>query len=467
MEHEEIYVKRRNFLKNTAMAGSLAALPLLGAQAMAGTASSGGDSSGSLAGKARKYDFKRYRETNTLCPIYRVTPDDGYYLQTFYDINPWSPSGRYLTCTKFPFQDRQPGHKDEAQICVIDTKDHTLTEVYSTTGWGFQLGANVQWGSTDRHLYFNDKVDGEGVCVRLDLETGKSEPLAGPMYHIAPDESAIISFPLDLINETQAGYGYAVDPARVRKMKPGAAHDEGIWRTDLKTNKKTLLVSLAEAYEVLPDSDKKRFKGGTFYYFHSKFNPQGTKILQVFRCKMPTSGTEFGIGGTSQFKPSLVTFNPDGTDMKLALSNEVWGKGGHHPNWHPNGERILMNLKLDYERLKFCSFRYDGSDFRVLSETIHGSGHPSFHKDGRHIITDVYPDQPYATRGKEVPIRLVDIENQTEKNLAYVFTLGMPNANVLRIDPHPAWSRDYTQVCFNASPEGRRQIYVADLSELV
>jgi Tol biopolymer transport system component len=60
----------------------------------------------------------------------------------------------------------------------------------------------------------------------------------------------------------------------------------------------------------------------------------------------------------------------------------------------------------------------------------------------------------------------VDIESQSEQNLAYVFTLGMPNANVLRIDPHPAWSRDYTKVCFNAAPEGRRQIYVADLSEL-
>ncbi len=451
---------------SSALAGSLAALPLFASLNKARAGVLPGSLSGTFPGKIN-YNFRTYRDTDTLCPVYRVTPDNGYYLQTFYDICPWSPSQRYLACVRFPFQNREPGHLDEAQICVIDMKDHSLTEVYSTTGWGFQLGANVQWGATDRHLYFNDKVDGEGVCVRLDLETGKAEPLAGPMYHIAPDESAIISFPLDLINETQAGYGYAVDPARIRKMKPGAAENEGIWRTDLKTNKKTLLVSLAEAYEVLPDSDKKRFKGGTFYFFHSKFNPRGTKILQVFRCKMPLSGTEFGIGGTSQFKPSLITFNTDGTDLKLALANEVWGKGGHHPNWHPDGERILMNLKLDYDRIKFCSFRYDGSDFRVLSETINGSGHPSFHKDGRHIITDAYPDQDFATRGKEVPIRLIDIEQQTEKNLCYVFTLGMPNANVLRIDPHPAWSRDYTKVCFNASPEGRRQIFVADLSELI
>ncbi|MCW8925082.1 MAG: hypothetical protein OQJ84_02410 [Xanthomonadales bacterium] len=416
----------------------------------------------------KQYDFKRYRETATLVPVHKVTPDDGYYLHTFYDICPWSPSQRFLACTKFPFQDREPKYGEEAQICVIDMKDQTLTEVHSTSGWGFQLGSNVQWGATDRYLYFNDLLDGECVCVRLDLETGKSDYLAGPMYHVAPDDSAVVSFPLDLINATQSGYGYAMDPARARILPPGAAEDEGIWRTDLKTGKKELIVSLAQAYDILPDADKKRFEGGTFYFFHSKYNPQSNRILQVFRCLMPNTGNnEFGIGGTGIFKPMLVTFNADGSDLKLALSNDVWGKGGHHPNWHPNGEEILMNLKLDYDRIKFCSYRYDGSDFKVLSETVEGSGHPSFHANGRHIVTDVYPDQDFASKSKEVPIRLVDIGSQSEQNLCFVFTLGMPNANVLRIDPHPAWSRDYTKVCFNAAPEGRRQIFVADVSELI
>jgi len=445
----------------------MAALPILGSCGKADTAAPADTAPVTTDGPA-KYDFKRYRETATLVPVHKVTQDDGYYLHTFYDICPWSPSQRYLACTKFPFQDREPKYGEAAQICVIDMKDQTLTEVYSTSGWGFQLGSNVQWGATDRYLYFNDVVGGECVCVRLDLETGKADELAGPMYHVAPDDSAVVSFPLDLINATQSGYGYAMDPARARILPPGAAEDEGIWRTDLKTGKKELIVSLAQAYDILPDADKKRFEGGTFYFFHSKYNPQSNRILQVFRCLMPNTGNaEFGIGGTGVFKPMLVTFNSDGSDLKLALPNEVWGKGGHHPNWHPDGERILMNLKLDYDRIKFCTYRHDGSDFRVLSESVEGSGHPSFHGNGRHIVTDVYPDQDFASSSKEVPIRLVDIESQTEQNLCFVFTLGMPNANVLRIDPHPAWSRDYTKVCFNAAPEGRRQIYVADVSELI
>lgn len=457
-------MKRRELLHNAALAGSLAALP--GAGLMAG----GQDQpvgKRSAAATSLGEVFPRYRETATDCPVYRVTPDDGYYLHTFYDICPWSPSQRYLACTRFPFQDREPKYGEEAQVCLIDTHDGSLTDVWSTRAWGFQLGSNVQWGATDRYLYFNDLVDGEAVCVRLDLETGKGEPLAGPMYHVAPDDSAVVSYPLDLINASQSGYGYAESPDRVRTLTPGAAQDEGIWRTDLKTGKKTLLVSIAEAYEVLPDADKDRFRGGTFVFFHSKYNPQTSRILQVFRCMMPDAGTEFGIGGTGVFKPSLITFNPDGSDVKLALPNQVWGKGGHHPNWHPDGQHILMNLKMDYDRLKLCTFRPDGSNFRVLSETVHGSGHPSFHRDGRHIITDTYPEEDYAAASKEVPLRLIDLQGQAERKLFYVFTLGMPNANVLRIDPHPAWSRDYRKVCFNAAPEGRRQVFVADLEELV
>jgi len=449
---------RRDFLKIPVLASLSGILSNCAIEDMAEPGSSS---------RIDRYEFKPYRENDVLCPVYRVTPDDGYYLHSFYDICPWSPSQRFLACTKFPFQDREPRPGDRAEICVIDLEEQSLEEVYSTNGWGFQLGANIQWGRTDRYLYFNDTLEGEGVCVRLDLETGSSELFAGPMYHLAPDESCIIGFPLDLINETQSGYGVAVDPNKVRKLPQGASDKEGVWRTDLGSGKKELLISLAQAYEILPETDRKRFEEGTFFFFHSKFNPQGTRISQVFRCLLPNAGEEFGVGGTKRVNPTLLTLNSDGSDLKIALPNEVWGKGGHHPNWHPDGEQILMNLKLDYEDLRFCSFRFDGSEFRILSDTVKGSGHPSFHQSGRFIVTDVYPEEHFASKSKEVPIRLVDLENQNEQNICYVYTTGQPNANVLRVDPHVVWSRDYSKVCFNAAPEGRRQLFIADLSEIV
>ena len=69
-----------------------------------------------------------YRPGAFAVPVRRVTPDDGFYLHTFYDICPWSPSQRYLACTRFPFQDREPKFGEEAQVCLVDMRDGTLTQ---------------------------------------------------------------------------------------------------------------------------------------------------------------------------------------------------------------------------------------------------------------------------------------------------------------------------------------------------
>jgi Tol biopolymer transport system component len=194
-----------------------------------------------------------------------------------------------------------------------------------------------------------------------------------------------------------------------------------------------------------------------FYLFHSKFNPQGTRIMQVFRGRP---------AGRGMNKPMLFTFNSDGSDIKLAIRWQQWAPGGHHPNWHPDGEHLIMNLKPDGKTMRFCQFRYDGSEFTVLSEKRLGSGHPSVTPDGRHLVTDAYPGERVALENQEVPIRLVDLEADEERNICTIYTLGK-GKGVLRLDPHPAWSRDYKQVCFNGAPEGKRQVFVAKLIDVL
>lgn len=407
------------------------------------------------------FDFRPYRRGKTLCPIHSVTPDDGFYIHTFFDVCPWSPSGRYLACLRLPFQDRKPTWRDTADVCVVDLQDRTIRTVYTTSAFGMQTGAQVQWGKTDRYLYFNDKAEqagGHATGVRLDWQAGKHELLAGPVYHVNAAETAAISFNLDLINHVQDGYGCVVAPERRLKLGPGAAADQGLWYTDLATNRKKLLISLAAIHEALPDKDD--YKGLAFHLFHSKFNPQGTRIMQVVRARDPE--TEEG-----RYKHGvLTTFDVSGKNIRVAVTKELWKRGGHHPNWLPDGERLLMNL-TPRDKLRFCVFRYDGADFRVLSETVPGSGHPAFERTGRYIVTDSYPHEPMALPNGEVPLRFVDTRADSERTLATMFALGKVDPSVLRLDPHPAWSRDSKQVCFNGAPDGRRQIFIADLTALL
>jgi len=144
----------------------------------------------------------------------------------------------------------------------------------------------------------------------------------------------------------------------------------------------------------------------------------------------------------------------------------VWARGGHHPIWHPDGEHIVMNLKLDGQNTRLVSFRWDGSDLRELSNTLEGSGHPAMHPDGRHVLADVpvgssamLPDEDTAL------IRLMDVTTGEDLRLVAIEArppyLGEKAA--MRVDPHPAWGPDFTRTVFNACPGGVRRVYLADL----
>lgn len=431
-------------------------------------------------GSKRSFKIKQYRHGRFLVPIKYLTPEDGFYLHTFYDVCPLSPSQRYLTVINFPYQQKTPMWGDEAEICVIDLENETIEIVYSTKGWSFQLGANVQWGAkSDRYLYANDIIDEKPVCVRIDLESDEVKAYSGAKYDLSPDEKYIVSPNLLTMNIHQ--YGYAVPDKVHGKPDTFSKLDmpkEGLWKTNLETNKTELLVSLPEFMKKVEGSveDKEYYGKSVNYLFHSKINKQGTKIMQVFRGLVDNKGRD----------ASLFTMNPDGSNLKQCLTRNQWnqksrfGGAGNHPNWHPDGEHIVMNCIpkwLGYEYMMFCQFKYDGSDFKVLSEQHYGSGHPSVNADSTYLLADTYPKQEWIPSPKgELPIRLIDLKTDHEQMICYIGTNVGNDWNAYKkgetgshykLDPHPVWSRDYKKVVFNGAQEVRRQVYIADLTDIL
>ena len=86
-------MKRRDFLRTSA--GLLATLEAGNMWAVENRLS-----------QARPFRFQRYEGTKTAAPVTRVTPDDGFYVHTYYDVCPFSPSQRYLAATRLPYQER-------------------------------------------------------------------------------------------------------------------------------------------------------------------------------------------------------------------------------------------------------------------------------------------------------------------------------------------------------------------------
>ncbi len=156
---------------------------------------------------------------------------------------------------------------------------------------------------------------------------------------------------------------------------------------------------------------------------------------------------------------------PDGSDIRYAPGTPVWEAPGGHPNWHPDGVHLIRVLRVDGTS-RLCRFRYDASRFTVMSEKILGGGHPSFEGKGRYIITDHF----HGSRPQRVSIQLIDMKAEEVRTVCSLPTLKRDEELEYpphRLDGHPAWSRDYRKVCFQAAPEGRRQLYVADVADLM
>ena len=395
--------------------------------------------------------WRPYSQHDPLVPVHIVTPPDGIFIHTFYDVCPWSPSGRYLLALRLPYQDREPAPGDKAHLCLIDLVERKFEVVCSTSAWATQAAAHQTWGSTDEYVYFNDVLDGIPVGVRLDLATGARRYLEGPFYVIAPDERyALAPTMVGAINRIMPGYGVAVDAGAESRLAPSSPEEDGLWRIDLETGKRSLLLSLDQIRGHLRGIAE--LDGARLHGFRVMINPQQTRVMMIVLADTPGRKTAV-----------LITCKPDGSDVTIPVTPKRW-EGGHHPNWHPDGERIVMNLMDPSGALRFYQFKYDGTEWRVLAPGSYGSGHPSLHKDGRWLVTDAYP-QERVCRNDWVPIRAVDVEEDRERAICWVWTLGR-NLRALRVDPHPVWSRDWTHICFTAAPEGKRQLMIADLSEI-
>ena len=390
-----------------------------------------------------------YTAHDPACAVVALTPADQAHMHTYYDLCPWSPSGRLVASLRLPFEDHLPAPDDEAEVCVIDLAEGTLRPVWRTSGWGFQTAAHQQWGRTDRFLYFNDKRDDRPVGVRLDLSSGEAKILDGPVWQVSPDETFAVSPCLIRANLTQPGYGVTVRREHELFNMARAAGDDGLFRVDLATGEQTLLVPLEAVWEALPHRDD--LADAVLYAFHVKFNPQGTRILLVVRAR----------GADGKYVASLVTFAADGSDIRTAVSHRAWRRGGHHPIWYGDGERVLMCLVPPGEStMYFCLIDARTGEVTKLVDSPPGTGHPIVNPQMTHLVTDATGEQSGV---RSVGVRLVDLPGGQWRDICRAESPAAGGEMTpARRDAHITWDRAGRRVLFLAAPAGRRQLFIAD-----
>ena len=433
--------------------------------------------------------FPKYTKFNPSVPVYQISLGSKPASHRFYDSSPISPSGRLIAYTEFSFEDRLPIPGDRAYVVVVDL--FTSKEIFriETYAWDTQLGAQPQWGCDDSQLLFNQMDPGVwvpyGMCVNP--ANGNRRRLEGTIYHVSPDGDFALSPSLTQIQLVQPGYGVIV-PSSNTSTVPGFSKTDGLFLTNISNGKSQLLVSFADIVKSLPmyfnDLDPKK---GQFYGFHPKWSPDGSKIMFIIRWRDKKMRK-------NQSRNWIITMNPEGKNLKVAMNDKRW-IGGHHPNWCPDSQSIIMNLsfknkwnpapnavrflerflnklKIKWDsgvfQLKFAKFKYDGSDISILAPNSMGSGHPTLNDTFNAIVTDAYPHEPVCEGDGTVPIRMINLETNEEINLVRIHTeprFSGPRKE-WRVDPHPAWDSSKRKLVFNGYPNGVRQVFLADLSDL-
>ncbi len=412
--------------------------------------------------------FPRYTQFDPKVPVYCVTPGLTGCFHRFFNTSPISPSGRYLALTRLLAEDRLNAPGEKAEIILVDLKTGKHRVLAETLGFDTQLGAQAQWGATDHELFFTDleMKTWHGFGVRIDPLTGERNNLEGPLFEVAQNGRDVAGICLLRGGLTQRGYGVVV-PAEVMPWNIGAADDDGVYLTDAATGRCRLVASYKDIADAAGDkvAPLEPDRGGGFHGHQISWNPQGTRLMLCMVWNYPEPRTD----QKRSIDISLVTLKPDGTDIQVPLPARVWNRLGNHPCWCPDGEHISMNFKLGgSKRYKLVRMRYDGQGLAAMT-TAMGTGHPTVHPDGKHILTDTYQREYVDFGDGTIPIRWIDIAKGTEQQLIRIGSRPPYSGPVyaMRVDPHPAWDRTYTRFAINACPEGTRRVFIADMSKLL
>ena len=428
---DNIELNRREFIRRTAISS-------LGASGLVGSV---------LGGSTESKIENRKSKLPGLPPVRAITQGPKFHWFSYYDKLQFDPAGRYALGMEVDFEHRSPKADDFIKIGMVDLKNgNRWTELGQSSAWCWQQGCMLQWrpGSKDE-IIFNDRQDDRFVCHILNVHSGKKRTLPYPIYTINPDGRTAVAPDFRRVQDMRPGYGYAGLPDPHKDT--AAPKDSGIFRVDLDTGGRELIISIADIarFGQIPGDPK----DAKHYFNHLLFNTDGSRFIFLHRWRAI---------GLRSFGTRMLTANSDGTDIRIVdphgkTSHFIWRDPGHILAWawHPShGDAFYL-----YE---------DGTDkVEIVGKGIMTrNGHCTYLPGNKWILNDAYPDKE-----RKQKVYLYNVATGKTVPLGH-FYLPPDYKGEWRCDTHPRFSPDGRSVVIDSPHAGNgRQMYLIDISAIV
>ena len=363
---------------------------------------------------------------------------------------PWNQSGRYIVALQTEFQDRLPRADDAAEIVLLDTqRDYAIRVVERTRAWNPQQGTMLYWNpdAPEARFFFNDRdpKTGKIFCVLFDISEGGRRVREYRFDDTPVGNSGVAQ---------KGGWFAAINYGRLARLRPvtgypdafdwtaGVLHpaDDGVFRVDVRTGEKKLLVSfkqLADALRpTLPAVDDKEL-----FINHTLGNRDGDAIFFFVRA-------DFDLPGRVN---QGFLIRPDDSGLTLMKTHI-----GGHPEWDA-GRRMLGNVN---ERQTI----YDVDRQQVVGTLGSREIFPSPEGD-----IALSPDGRWLVNGhRQQSTNYYTFFRRTDG--AWIRSAGFNvrgwTSGNLRCDPAPCWNRNNREIVFPAiAADGTRQMFLLRLKD--
>lgn len=446
--------------------------------------------------------------------VKRITSGPKHHLFGFHDLVQTNAKGDLALALEVDDISHPPLPGETCLSGIVPAQGGDFVPIHATHTWNYPQGARQQWiGDSDCFVCNDRDGDGRFFAWINDAREGKTVNKSPfPIHCLDKKGEFAFWFDYDRVHAC-GGYGYHPMMKCGKCRLVDLPHNDGLWRGDIKSGEKKLLVSI---YDISSCGETKPVKTGYPHYItHLMLNPNGKRIAFLHRYRVVDGGET----------TRLMTIGVDGNDLRCLakgflshftwIANDglfIWGehqpglcalreatylripgvlqsalfakkcmryaKALRHPSRSPEGKaqsKAFLSIKDTSDpKIEKCAIG-------VLTEDGHPMARPNRLTE---MISDTYPDaggnrvlMHYDLVGnKRVDIGVFGMlrNKPDESRFDVVASQSGIDARIIKrfptdlylfarsgfhCDLHPRWSYNGKVAYFDSIHEGARQIY--------